>query len=232
MQYGKGLILAAVVACLSLTAYADSNATFTNAGGNWQSTGSGINSTVLHLTNSQLTGVSNLTAPYNCPAGSVLCSGSVSLDTGTLQSGVLNPAGPCGIGGCTAATFNPGGQFNITSTGAGGGFTFTGTFSGASWQKFGSGSSVFWTFIGQVANGTLTLGNGMVFSNIDAGTIHFTTVGGAAVFGGGGLQWTNNTGSTNFPSPVPEPGTLGLFGSGLIALGLLRRRKLSGKVRL
>jgi hypothetical protein len=230
MPSAKLFVFVIVMACLSGMAFADSNVTFTNGSGKWQSTGSGVNSTRLALSGATLSGVSNLMSPYNCPVGAISCTGTVSLNTGTLASGVLNPAGPCGSG-CTPAIFNTGGAFSVTSTGAGGGFTFADDFSSATWQKVGSGNTVFWTFIGQIQNGVLSLGNGMVFSGINAGTIQFSTVGGLPKSGGGGLQWNNNSGSTNFPSPVPEPGTLALFGSGMVALSLLTKRRLAGKAR-
>ena len=232
MQSAMRMVVAVAVSCLSLPAFADTNVTFTNGTGAWQSTGSGVGSTTLQLAGATLDGVSNLMAPYNCPVGSTMCSGTVTLLTGTLFSGHANPANPCPAGGCTPAIFNPGGSFMVTSTGAGGGFTFSGQFSSASWQKFGAGTLTnpnFWTFIGQITNATLTLGNGQVFSNISAGTIQFTTVGGQPISGGGGLQWSNNTGSTNFPSPVPEPGSLALLGSGLVSLGFVLKRRITGR---
>jgi hypothetical protein len=204
---------------LPLTVLADSNATFLNSGGTWKSNAA---QTQLTLLNSSLSGVSNLISPYDCPPPA--CSGTVGLTTGTYISGSLTSG---------TALFGSGGSFDITSTGAGGGFTFMGSFSSASWTMSGSGKSAFWTFVGQITGGKLTLDPGgpnqMQFTNIDAGTFDITTVGGQPKLVNGLLHWTNNTGSTNFPSPVPEPSTLALFGTGVIALGLLTRRRLSGK---
>jgi PEP-CTERM motif len=225
------LLAVAVLVLIPLAALADSNATFTNNDGTWQSNSA---RNTLTLSGSTLSGVSNLIAPYNCPPPA--CSGTVSLTTGILSSGSLDPAGACPPGGCTPAIFSgAGSSFNVTSTGAGGGFTFTGNFSSESWMKFGSGVGVFWTFIGQIVNGDLKLGNGMDFNNIDAGEFQITTVGGQPTVitkgpNKGGLQWTDNTGSTNFPSPVPEPSTLALFGGGLIVVGLLGKRRLAGRI--
>jgi len=200
---------------MPLAALADSNVTFTNADGIFKSSNG---QTVLNLSGSALTDVSNLMAPYDC--SSPVCSGTVSLSTGTITS----PPGSLTTG---MATFGSGGSFNVNSTGAGGGFTFAGTFSSETWTKNGSGPSVFWVFVGNIQSGTLTLGNGMVFHNINAGTIDLTTVGGHATPVGSELKWTDSQGTTNFPSPVPEPSTLALFGSGLIAVGMLTKHRLS-----
>jgi hypothetical protein len=41
---------------------------------------------------------------------------------------------------------------------------------------------------------------------------------------GGFNTWTDSGGTTTFPSPIPEPGTLTLMGSGLVGLGWFARR--------
>jgi hypothetical protein len=218
MNLAKSVVLYIVLAAFPCIALADSNVTFTNADGTFLYSKS-LNT--MSLTGSTLTGVSNLFAPYNCPPPA--CTGSVTLTTGALTSGYASLTSG-------TATFAGGGSFDVTSTGAGGGFTFGGQFSSETWEKHGSGGSVFWTFVGNITNGELKLGNGMDFQNIMAGTIDLTTVGGhAQIQPNGDIKWTNNTGSTNFPSPVPEPSTLALFGGGMIALGFLTRRTLASK---
>jgi hypothetical protein len=205
--------LAALALCLlgSLGASAQTSVTFLNNDGTI--TASGGND--LTLTNSTLAGVSDLGMGYDCPPPA--CSGTVSLSTGHTMT---SPPGSL-LGN---AAFGPGGTFSVVSnTGPGGGFTFSGSFSSATWTKTGSGATEFWTFVGTIANGMLTLKTGQVFSNINGATIDLTTLGPNKVVGGFNT-WTDAGGTTTFPSPVPEPGSLTLVGGGLVGLGWLARR--------
>jgi len=208
--------------CLPATLFADS-VTFVNTNGQLISDAA---RTYLSLSGSLLTGLSGL-APFGVPDQAVVysachatgCLGSVSFMTGTKATGFLfSPS----------ATFNAGG--NITVTGSG--FSFTGQFAaGASWTCTPSGangcnaSGGTWFFNGTVINGTLTV-NGKTFSIPTAGTVQITTSGqpptGAA---GQPLTWTDAGGTTTFPTPVPEPGSLVLVGGGLVCVGALTRRR-------
>jgi hypothetical protein len=78
-----------------------------------------------------------------------------------------------------------------------------------------SGSDSFLALIGGVTSGS-----------VDSFTTYFNETN--AAFGTGTQLASNNIGATNIDSQViaiPEPGTLLLFGSGLIAIGAWRWKK-------
>lgn len=131
--------------------------------------------------------------------------GSVSFQTGALLSGSLQNGG----------TFLAGGSFTITDSSNG--TLFSGTFSGP----------VTWTMV--------TLSNGTHNYTLTGALSGTTATGGSAI--GATVQLTINTGKSFFNGctrissgdtnvVVPEPGSLSLLGTGLIALGGLVRRKL------
>ena len=197
----KRLILMAILAlALPLSAFAGSSVDFTNDGGTLMGSSAGLS-----LSGSELIAVNGLNG-LGLVTGNL---GSLSFSTGALTSGSLQMGG----------TFAGGGTFVITGNGTNGipnGAIFNGTFTG----------NVTWTLV-TLANGThnYTL----------TGTITGTWLGGGTVEGAT-VQLTINTGkgffngSTNISSgdtnvTVPEPGTLGLLGTGLIGLaGALRKK--------
>jgi hypothetical protein len=118
-------------------------------------------------------------------------------------------------------TFAAGGTFSISGNGMDGvpsGVIFSGTFTGP----------VTWTLV-TLANGT----HNYTLTGSLSGTFDGSTVGGVTVqltintgkgfFNG---STTISSGDTNFTTTVPEPGSLGLLGTGLIGIGGIVRRKL------
>jgi hypothetical protein len=197
------VLMALLVMALPLAVFASSGAVdFTNSSGVLSGTNAGLS-----LGSSELIAANGLNGLGLVTGG----LGNVSFSTGMLTSGSLQNGG----------TFASGGSFTITGNGTDGipnGTIFNGSFSGP----------VTWTLV-TLANGT---------HNYElTGVISGTWFNGATVFGAT-TQLTINTGkgffngSTNISSgdtnitTVPEPGTLGLLGTGLLGLAGALHRKL------
>ena len=196
----KKLVLLAVLALALPTAvFASSNIDYTNSGGTLSGSMSGLS-----LSGSVLIAV-------NSNAGLITGSdlGSVSFQTGALQSGSLQNGG----------TFAAGGWFTITGNGTNGvpnGTLFSGTFSGpVAWNMttLANGTHNY------TLTGTLSAAPG---SSVGV-TVQLTVNTGKGFFNG---CTRISSGDTNVV--VPEPGSLSLLGTGLIALGGTIRRKLKG----
>ena len=201
----KKLVLLAVLALALPTAvFASSNIDYSNSGGNLSGSKSG-----LELSGSVLIAVDG---SGGLITGSNL--GSVSFETGALQTGSLQGGG----------TFAAGGWFTITGNGSNGvpsGTLFTGTFSGpVTWSMTTlSNGTHNYTLTGALSG---TTGSG--YSTVGV-TVQLTVNTGKGFFNGC-TSTRISSGDTNVSTVVPEPGSLSLLGTGLVALGGAIRRKL------
>jgi hypothetical protein len=147
--------------------------------------------------------------------------GYVAFSTGSLASGSIT-----GTGG---ATFNGGGSFIVTGVGA-----WAKTFTGSSTTPVTlfSGSfvgPVTWTFVSSHGLGSVYRLTGTIEGTLwDGRTV--TGVTNQIIFAGN-AQFAAGIGHIRMGNTllaVPEPGTLGLLGTGLAGIAGMFRRKLIG----
>jgi hypothetical protein len=195
----KTLLLAVLALALPTAVFAGSSVDYTNVGGTLSGSSSGLT-----LTGSTLALVNGL----NGAAGPHM--GSVSFSTGALVS----------ISSTGDYTFAGGGSFTVTGNGNGvpNGTLFTGTFSGPVTlmllSKNANGTNTYdlhGNLSGMTASGYMTTGN----------TLQLVINTGKGPFNGSTVISSGDT--TVF---VPEPGSLGLLGTGLLGLAGVVRRKL------
>lgn len=201
------LWVALLALALPMAAFANSSVDFTNSGGTLSAVSVG-GGTGLSLSSSSLIAVNGLNG-MGMVTGSL---GTLTFATGALTVG--NLMGP-------NATLAAGGSFVITGNGTSGipnGTIFSGSFSGP----------VTWTMI-TLANGThnYTLtgsieGTWYTGATVNGATVQLTINTGKGFFNG---STKISSGDTNINMTVPEPGTLGLLGTGLVGLaGVLRKK--------
>ena len=195
--------LAVLALALPLSAFA-TEVDFGNNGGTLTGT-----SSTLSLSGSELTQVTGFNG-MGLTQGSL---GSVSFTTGALMSGNM----------MDGAVFGPGGTFKIMGDGQGGlpnGVIFSGTFTGKThWVPSGTvgvSDSIFYTLRGSISG---TWYNG---KSVNGATTQITFDTGKNGFMG---SVSLGSGDTVF-TVTPEPGTLGLLGTGLVGLaGIVRKKR-------
>jgi hypothetical protein len=196
------LILIVLALALPLTAFAD-GIVLTNQGGNIAISNAGISSI-----GSQLRSFNGIVAPQGHSIGSVRFS------TGALTSGSL------AAGGTFSST---GSSFVVIGNGNYGqpkGTIFSGSFVGP----------IIWTLTSApgVKNLTFTLSGTIQGMLYDGRKVTGTTVQNIYTTNGQLAQGIGHIKVGSTPLAVPEPGTLSMFGAGLVGLGGMFRRKLVG----
>ncbi len=206
----KRILLMAVLAlALPIAAFAN-NVDFTNHSGTLSGSSAGLT-----LTGSELTEACGI-GGGGCIQGGL---GTLTFTTGAMTGGNLT----------TGATFSSSGSsFVITGNGTNGvpnGVIFNGAFTGTiTWVEdtnCGPNGSVCYTLLGSIS-GTYSTNGGLTTQTVNGATVQLTFKTSSLGFMG---QIALGSGDTVLTT-VPEPGTLGLLGTGLVGLAGILRKKL------
>jgi hypothetical protein len=198
-------LLALLLPALSAFALADSSLTFQNLGGSLRQSNAGVTLTKSKLTS--ITGLNGGGTIVPTSSGPIKTLGGLSFGTGTEISSTYNSATKT-----TTSVFAGGGFFTITGFGQDGvpkGIIFSGTFSGP-------------VTVTSVARTPTTPSEWMLTGNV-SGTYNGFTISGMTMQMRVAGRMTS--GATSFASAVPEQGTLGLLGTGLLGVAEMVRRK-------
>jgi hypothetical protein len=208
------VVLAILAMALPIAAWAD-GITIINEFGSISITAGGIGSSTISSTQSELVQYNNVASAKGQSLGYVNYSTGVLLSGSVATGGTFSSSGSSfdviGIGKwAKALTGSPTTPVAL----------FTGSFTGPiTWTKTGQqGAKVFYSLSGAI---TGTLWNGRAVSGTTTQEIYSSK--GQLAAGIGHI----NMGTTQLT--VPEPGTLGLLGTGLVGIAGMFRRKLIGR---
>ena len=150
-------------------------------------------------------------------------SGTLSIDTGVFLGGTFG-TGICSLPPCTVGYFGAGTlSINVTNYNGFSGVLFQGTFgdptNGIAWEftgTIGTGANKVYQYelVGPVSG----VWEGGSTLNGQSAQLYFTT---KTPYKGGSINLT--TGATSLLTP--EPASIGLLGTGLLALGVLVRKR-------
>jgi hypothetical protein len=196
----RRVVVLAILALMVVPFAARANTIIVNKGGSISISNAGIFSTNSHL--HQFNGI---VAP---PGGGL---GFVTFNTGALVSGTIQSG---------AVFSSTGSSFVVTGNGKGvpHGVIFTGEFTG----------NITWTFVGSVGKQLLYQLTGTLTGQLYNGrTLTGTTTQNFYAYANQLKQGVGHVTIGNTNLGTPEPGTLGLLGTGLIGIaGFVRRRLL------